>query len=263
MEDKKIGIIPARMASTRFPGKPLANIHGMPMLGHIYYRAKLCKDLDEVYIATCDDVILNYSNSIGAPCIMTANTHERATDRTAEALQKIENLLGYKIDIVAMIQGDEPMILPDMITQALLQFKANPTLEIVNLMTALRNEEDFEDPNEVKVVVDKQGYALYFSREPIPSRKKGVLKVPMYRQLGVIHFRRDYLRIFNELPQTPLEIIESVDMLRVLEHGGKIKMVSVDKHSHSVDTHSDLQKVIEAMENDLLFSKYLHSKTEV
>lgn len=254
---KTIGIIPARMASTRFPGKPLADIHGMPMLGHVYHRAKLCNDLDEVFIATCDDAICNYAKSINAPCIMTANTHERATDRTAEALQKIENTVKNKMDIVVMIQGDEPMILPDMITRALQPFADDPSLNVVNLMAPLRTEKDFEDPNEVKVVVDKRGYAVYFSREPIPSRKKGVSQVPMYRQLCVISFRRDYLQIFNELPQTPLEIIESVDMLRIIEHGEKIKIVPVEKYSHSVDTPADLKKVINEMREDALFSAYL------
>lgn len=251
-----IGIIPARMGSSRYPGKPLAKIQGVPMIGHVYFRCKMSKTLDEVYIATCDEEIREYAESIGAKCIMTADTHERATDRTAEAMLKIEADTGVKTDIVVMIQGDEPVVFPEMIDLAIAPLDTEADLEVVNLMANLDSVEEFEDPNEVKVVVDLQNNALYFSREPVPSRKKGVTTVPMLKQVCIMPFRRDFLLKFNALPQTPLEIIESVDMMRVLENGGKVRMVMTDFQTWSVDTPEDLAFVDRMMANDKLMLQY-------
>jgi len=244
------------MASSRFPGKPLADIHGMPMIGHCWHRCKLSEALDEVYIATCDDEVRVYANSIGAPCIMTSNKHERATDRCAEAMLKIEQSSGRRTDIIVMIQGDEPMVHPDMMDQAIAPMRAEKSVNVVNLYAQMKSVEEFEDPNEVKVVIDLEGYALYFSREPIPSRKKGVRQVPMLKQVCIIPFRRDYLLRFNELPPTPLEIIESVDMMRILEHGEKVRMVRTDFASLSVDTPDDLARVVNLMRDDSLVKRY-------
>lgn len=251
-----IGIIPARMASSRFPGKPLAAIHGIPMVGHVYFRSRLSGALEAVYIATCDDEIRRYAESIGAPCIMTAHTHERASDRAAEAMLKIEKQTGRKADIVVMIQGDEPMITPQMMDIAIAPLRSEAALQVVNLMARISSVDEFEDPNEVKVVVDRSDNALYFSREPIPSRKKGAAQVPMLKQVCIIPFRRDYLLEFNASPQTPLEIIESVDMMRVLEHGGTVRMVMTDARTLSVDTPADLERVIQAMHGDPLLIQY-------
>ena len=247
-----IGIIPARMASSRFPGKPLAKIHGEPMVGHVYFRSKMSRALDEVYIATCDNDIRDYAKNIGAPCIMTSDTHERATDRAAEAMVKIERLTGKTIDIVVMIQGDEPMLLPQMIDEVVAPLLADPSILVTNLMAPLKTKEDHEDPNEVKVVVDLENFALYFSREPIPSIKKGRVNIPMMKQVCLIPFRRDFLIIFNNLKPTPLEIIESIDMMRLLEHGYKVKMVPTKTVSYSVDTPEDLSRVQDMMASDPL-----------
>jgi len=254
---KIIGIIPARMASTRFPGKPLAKIRGIPMLGHVYYRSKMSGLLDEVYIATCDKEIMDYAESIGASAIITSDSHERASDRAAEAMQKIEIATGKKTDIIVMIQGDEPMIYPSMIDSAIQSIQSEPEIRVVNLMSHLETHEEHEDPNEVKVVVDQQNFALYFSREPIPSRRKGALEVPMFKQVCIIPFRRDFLIQFNSMAPTPLEVIESVDMLRVLEYGYKVKMVMSDQKTYSVDTPDDLEYVDKCMENDLLVRNYI------
>lgn len=251
-----IGIIPARMGSSRFPGKPLAKIQGIPMIGHVYYRCKMSQALDEVYIATCDEEIRQYAERIGAKCVMTADTHERATDRTAEAMLKIETDTGVGTDIVVMIQGDEPVVFPEMIDMAIAPLHSEPDLGVVNLMAALHSVEEFEDPNEVKVVVDQHNNALYFSREPVPSRKKGTLVVPMLKQVCIMPFRRDFLLGFNALPQTPLEIIESVDMMRVLENGGKVRMVPTDFQTWSVDTPEDLAFVDRMMVSDKLLPLY-------
>ena len=253
---KIIGIIPARMASSRFPGKPMADIHGIPMIGHVYLRSKMAKILDDVYVATCDNEIYDYITSIGGKAVMTSDKHERASDRAAEAMEKIEEKEGYTADIVVMIQGDEPMLYPDMIEKAIEPMKNDNEIKIVNLLGELKTIEEFEDPNEVKVVIDKNSFALYFSREPIPSRKKGISEVPMYKQVCIIPFRRDFLIEYNKLEQTPLEKIESVDMLRVLEYGYKVKMVPVEYQTYSVDTEADLRKVSKLMENDKLISSY-------
>lgn len=253
-----IGIIPARMASSRLPNKPMADILGMPMIGHVYFRSKMCPLLNEVYVATCDNEIADYMFSIAAKPIMTADTHERASDRTAEALLSIEREIGKKVDIVVMIQGDEPMITPEMISAAVQPLLEDSNLNITNLMEQMATIEEHEDPAEVKVVVDKKQNALYFSREPIPSRKKGVNNVPMLKQVCIIPFRRDFLIEYNEMEQTPLEIIESVDMNRLIENGIPIRMVMREEETFSVDTKSDLERVIKLMREDELTKKYLN-----
>ncbi len=253
---RAIGIIPARMASSRLPGKPLVPICGIPMVGHVYFRSKMSQALDEVYIATCDQEICDYASSIGATGIMTADTHERATDRSAEAMEKIEAMTGEKADVVVIIQGDEPLLVPQMVDDVIAPLQEDPEVMVANLMSPLKNHEEFEDPNEVKVVVDKNGFALYFSREPIPSVKKGGENIPMMRQLCIMPFRRDFLLTFNNLPPTPLEIIESIDMLRLLENGYKVKIVPAESDSYSVDTPEDLAKVEQLMKNDPLLARY-------
>jgi len=251
-----IGIIPARMASTRFPGKPIAKILGMPMIGHVYYRSKMADILNDVYVATCDQEIVNYIQSIGGQAIMTANTHERASDRTAEALLKIEKKTNNKIKIVVMIQGDEPMVTPEMIELAVKPLIDDPNIRISNLMANINLQEEHEDPNEVKIVVDKNSFAIYFSREPIPSRQKGVEDIPMLKQVCIIPFKRNFLLEYNNMKQTPLEIIESVDMLRIIENGMKVKMVYTETETFAVDTPDDLLKVENLMKNDCLIAKY-------
>ena len=252
-----IGIIPARMASSRLPNKPMAAILGMPMIGHCYKRSKMSSLLNEVYVATCDKEIVDYVNSIGGKAVMTADTHERASDRTAEALLKIEKSTGKKVDIVVMLQGDEPMITPEMIQVAVQPLIDDKKIKISNLYANINTVAEFEDTNEVKVVVDKEEYAIYFSREPIPSRKKGVLNVPMYKQVCIIPFERDFLLEYNNMAQTPLEIIESVDMMRIIENGMKVKMIFTEKESYAVDTQGDLDNVISKMKSDTLINKYL------
>jgi 3-deoxy-manno-octulosonate cytidylyltransferase (CMP-KDO synthetase) len=253
---KIIGIIPARMGSSRFPGKPMKNIEGIPMIGHCYFRAKLCDKLDEVYVATCDKEIYDYIKSINGNVVMTSNEHERASDRTAEALLKAEKITGNIFDIVVLLQGDEPMTKPSMIEMAIAPLLIDKNIKISNLFTKIRSVEEFNNPNEVKVVVDNNNFAIYFSREPIPSRKMKHTDVPMYKQVCVIPFEREFLIKYNDLPQTKLEIIESVDMLRVIENGIKIKMIYIEDDNYSVDTEEDLINVKSIMKNDNLISKY-------
>jgi len=253
---KAIAVIPARMGSSRFPGKPMALIHGIPMIGHCYYRTNMCADLAATYVATCDKEIYDYIHSIGGRAVMTSDKHERATDRTAEAMIEIEKELGWEVDIVVMVQGDEPMVTPGMITESLYPFNTDESVNVVNLMAYMDSVEEFEDPNEVKVVVNKNSDAIYFSREAIPSRKKGILDVPMLKQVCIIPFRRDYLLKFNEMPETDLEKIESVDMMRIIENGEPVKMVMTQSESFSVDTEGDRARVEVRMESDMLMSHY-------
>ena len=155
-----------------------------------------------------------------------------------------------------MVQGDEPMVRPEMIDAAVRPMLDDPSINVVNLMADMDTLEEFEDPNEVKVVVDRFDNALYFSREPIPSRKKGSDKVPMRKQVCIIPFRRDYLLRFNEMEESPLEIYESVDMMRILEYGEKVRMVPTDCRTWSVDTPEDLARVARLMEGDDLMKAY-------
>jgi len=251
-----LGIIPARMESSRFPGKPLAKISGICMVGHVFFRSKMSKLLDDVYVATCNQEIIDYVKSINGKAIMTSNKHKRASDRVAEAVLKIESETNKKIDIVVMIQGDEPMIFPEMIDEAVKPLIEDSNILVSNLMAPLKTKEEHEDPNEVKVVADNNNFALYFSREPIPSGKKEPNEGNKNKQVCVIPFKRDFLIEFNELEPTPLEVIESIDMLRVLEHGYKVKMVPTKFDTYSVDNKKDLEKVEKLMQKDELFKKY-------
>lgn len=252
---KAIAILPARMGATRFPGKPLHNILGIPMIGHCYFRTRMVPGLKETYVATCDQDIADYIFSIEGEVVMTSSSHNRASDRTAEAMMEIEAKTGEQLEVVIMVQGDEPLILPETIAETLHHFN-DPQVQIVNIMSRLRTREQFEDKNNVKVVVNQKMDALYFSREAIPSAWKGIEQVPMYMQVGVIAFRRNALIQFNQMSETALEKIESVDMNRVLETGGKIRMVLTEAVTIGVDTPEEANEVAALMRNDSLLEKY-------
>jgi 3-deoxy-manno-octulosonate cytidylyltransferase (CMP-KDO synthetase) len=244
-----IGLIPARMGSSRFPGKPMAPILGKPMIGHVFERVAQSPLLTMTAVATCDQEIFDYIESIGGTAVMTASTHERASDRCAEALLKLESVNNTRYDIVVMVQGDEPMTHPDMITEAIQPMLDDPSIQVVNLLGCIEDATEFEDRNCIKVVCDLNLNALYFSREPIPTRCK-VDTVPMGKQVCIIPFRHDYLLEYTRLAPTPLEIAESVDMMRVLEHGEKVLMVPTRHPSFAVDTISDLIRVEKLMESE-------------
>lgn len=248
---KAIAILPARMGASRFPGKPMHLIAGIPMIGHCYFRTEMAGGVNDTYVATCDEEIAEYVCSIGGTVIMTSTSHNRATDRTAEAMLKIEELTGEQVDVVIMVQGDEPLILPETISETLRHFD-DPSVQIVNIMSRLRTRESFEDRNNVKVVVNENHDALYFSREPIPSPWKGVDRIPMYMQVGVIAFRRNELMRFNNMRETQLEQIESVDMNRILETGGKIRMVPTEALTIGVDTREEAEEVGRILAGDPL-----------
>ena len=186
-----LALIPARMGSSRFPGKPMAEIHGKPMIGHVYERVSKCNLLIKTVVATCDKEILDYVESIGGEAVMTSNHHERASDRCAEALQFLEKKDGVKYDIIVMVQGDEPMTHPNMIDEVVTPMIEDESILVANLLGDIDSIEEFEDRNCIKVVCDLNSNALFFSREPIPTRKLG--DILMKKQVCVIPFRRDFL----------------------------------------------------------------------
>ena len=253
---KKIGIIPARMASSRFPGKPMKKILGIPMIEHCYIRSKMCLDLDEIYVATCDQEIFQYINSIGGKAVMTSDVHERATERAGEALLKIEKKENLIYDIVIMIQGDEPLVHPQMLSKMIIPFINDNNIEVTNLMVRLYEPEEISSADIVKVVVNHNNKALYMSREAIPSNRNYKSKVNYYRQLGLIAFKRDAIINFISLDPTKLEIIESVDMNRFLENDIAIHMIETNLSVDGVDTPQDLIRVEKKMKQDELYKLY-------
>jgi len=242
-----LAIIPARMGSSRFPGKPMATILGKPMIGHVYDRVKNCELLTKTIVATCDHEIKDYIESIGGEAVMTSDKHERASDRCAEALNHKEREDSVQYDIVVMVQGDEPMTHPDMITEAVTPMLNDSKILVTNLLGDINSINEFEDRNCIKVVCDQNDNAIYFSREPIPTRSK-FNDIPMKKQVCVIPFTRKFLFKYTKLEPTPLEIAESIDMLRVLEHNLKVKMVPTKYNTFAVDMPDDIRKV-EALMN--------------
>ena len=252
-----VGVIPARMGSSRLPGKALAKIMGIPMIGHVYHRSKMSKLLDEVYVLTPDQEIIDYVNSIGAKTIKDKRVYRGCSSATADVVLDIENEIDRKLDVIVLIQGDEPMVVPEMIDLAVRPILDNPSIEVVNLMAPIRSTKEHNDPNCIKVVTDLNNFALYFSREPIPSRKKySGEKFLRFKQVCAMPFTRDFLLKLNDLTPTPLEEIESIDMNRVLEYGYKVKMVLQDFETYGVDVAEDLVRVKKLMINDPLIKKY-------
>jgi 3-deoxy-manno-octulosonate cytidylyltransferase (CMP-KDO synthetase) len=245
---KILALIPARMGSSRFPGKPMAPIIGKPMIGHVYERVAKSPMLDLTAVATCDREIYDYIESIGGISVMTGDHHERASDRCAEALIKLEDANNTRYDIVVMVQGDEPMTHPDMIGEAVRPLLEFSDIYVVNLLGRIKDISEFEDRNCIKVVCDLNLNALYFSREPIPTRFKSD-NVPMGKQVCIIPFKRDFLLEYTKMTPTPLEVAESVDMMRILEHGLKVRMAPTVHETHAVDTPADLRRVERLMQN--------------
>lgn len=245
---KILALIPARMGSSRFPGKPMAKINGKPMIGHVYERVAKASILDLVAVATCDQEIADYIESIGGKAVMTSDHHERASDRCAEALLKLEKENRLQYDIVIMVQGDEPMTHPEMISEAVQPLLDDYSVKVVNLLGKIKDHAEFEDRNCIKVVCDLNSDALYFSREPIPTRCK-VDDIPMRKQVCIIPFRRDFLLEYTNMEPTPLEIAESVDMMRILEHGLKVRLVPTLHDTQAVDTPQDLERVERLLQN--------------
>jgi len=250
---KIVAVIPARMASTRFPGKPLADLLGLTMIEHVRRRVALSPVFSDVIVATCDQVIMDVVQRSGGHALMTAASYERCTERIAEAAEKLD------ADIIVNVQGDEPLVHPEMFNPLIVPLKENKNLGCVNLMVEITSEEEYFNKNVVKVVCDLKGNAIFFSREPIPSAKLTSASFKKYKQLGIYAYRKDFLLKYNHLSPTPLEIIESNDMLRIIENGFSVRMVKSEFPIFGVDTPADLEKIKILMKNDTIFPQYFSS----
>jgi 3-deoxy-manno-octulosonate cytidylyltransferase (CMP-KDO synthetase) len=241
-----IGIIPARYESSRFPGKPLADIAGRPMVQHVYERACRAKQLDEVLVATDDRRIYDAVRAFGGEAVMTDSAHATGTDRLAEVARKLD-----ATTIVVNIQGDEPLLDPATVDAVIAPLLEDDTIPMSSVMVPMPDLTRAQDPNVVKVVTDQQGFALYFSRAPIPIvRDPRHDHGPWRRHIGLYAYRRDFLLTFASLPPTPLEEVEKLEQLRALEHGYRIKMVEMDDaYSIGVDTPDDLERVRSVVES--------------
>jgi len=237
-------IIPARYGSTRFPGKPLAPILGRSMIEWVYERTSRSQLVDRVIVATDDRRIAEAVEAFGGEAWMTSPEHPTGTDRLAEVAAQLE------CDLIVNVQGDEPLIDPLMIDQAVRPLCDDPAIRMGTLRTAIDSVEDYLNPNVVKVVCDRDDFALYFSRAPIPCPRDFVdaleqnwAKLSAWKHIGLYVYRRDFLLDYPGLPATPLEGLEKLEQLRALEHGIRIKAVITDRTSQGVDTREDLDRV--------------------
>ncbi len=240
---KTIAVIPARMGSSRFPGKPLKKILDLPMVEHVRRRALLCESIDEVLVATCDQEIFDFVKKSGGKAVMTSDKHERCTDRVQEAVEKIS------ADIVVVLQGDEPLLVTSMIDNLILPFKKNIDLLCTNLLSVIKDPVDLEDHDIVKAVLNQKSEILFFSRAAIPYRRVKT-DCPLYRQTGFSAFRRFFLEKFSKLAPTQLEITESIDFMRILEHGYSILGIVCDQTTVGVDRLEDIAIVEDILKND-------------
>jgi len=241
---KKIIVIPARYASTRLPGKPLIDIEGKPLLQWVFEGACRSKHADGVLIATDDERILKAALSFGAEAIMTDPALPSGTDRVFAAIQHRE------ADLVMNLQGDEPFIEAPIIDQ-LFSAMENNDANMATLCCPIADEHEYGDPNTVKVVLDSSGFALYFSRSPIPYVKNSKFKIQnskfVYKHIGIYAFTRPFLQQFVSMPRSPLEEAESLEQLRVLENGYKIKVIVTGYSGFGIDTPEDLERARQLM----------------
>lgn len=237
MGSRVVAIIPARYESTRLPGKPLADICGQPMIQRVFERARQAAGVDRVLVATDDARIRAAVESFGGDVVMTSATHRTGTDRLAEVAATLD------ADIVVNVQGDLPLLDPGMVAAAVAPVRADAGLPMATIKTAIRSDDELSNPNVVKVVTDRDGFALYFSRSPVPYWRDGVRgDVPAYKHIGLYVYRRDFLLTFARLAPTRLEQAEQLEQLRALEWGFRIKVVEVAAASIEVDTAADLER---------------------
>lgn len=247
---KFIGIIPARYASTRFPGKPLALLGGKPVIQHVY--EKVAAVLEAAYVATDDERIYDVVKSFGGQVVMTRTDHKSGTDRIEEAIEKI----GGEWDVVVNVQGDEPFVSKSQLDTICHCFD-DPTTQIATLGKPFESMEAVQNPNSPKIVVDNMGFAMYFSRSVIPyvrgkEKSSWLTHYPFLKHLGIYAYRKDVLRQITQLPQSSLEIAESLEQLRWLQNGFKIKVGTTDVETVGIDTPQDLERAEEFLKTQLL-----------
>jgi 3-deoxy-manno-octulosonate cytidylyltransferase (CMP-KDO synthetase) len=242
---KIFAFIPARHKSARFPGKPVARIAGKPMIQHVYERAGSCPELSGVYVATDDERISTCVKGFGGRAVMTEISHHSGTDRIAEAAL----IMGLEDDdIIVNIQGDQPIFDPSVISQLVMPLQEDRSIPMTTLKHKITDENDVRNPNHVKVVTDRQGFALYFSRHPIPYFRDNELLSVHYKHLGFYGFRMEFLTQFAHLSEGALESAEKLEQLRALEHGFKIKVVETSFDSIEVNVPEDVKKVEEILQ---------------
>lgn len=229
-------VIPARYASTRLPGKPLADICGKPMICRVWERARRAEKPERVIVATDDQRIYDAVRKDGGEAMLTRTDHPTGTDRLAEVAQA-----HGAVDLIVNVQGDEPLIEPSVIDELIALFEADENLQMATVMTRMEDEEEQKNPNNVKVVVDKLGYALYFSRSLLPYPRAAA--APVYKHIGIYAYRRDFLLHYARLAPTPLEKAESLEQLRALENGYGIRVLETASRFIGVDTPEDLALV--------------------
>lgn len=247
---KFIGIIPARYASTRFLGKPLALLGGKPVIQHVY--EKVAAVLEAAYVATDDERIYDVVKSFGGQVVMTRTDHKSGTDRIEEAIEKI----GGEWDVVVNVQGDEPFVAKSQLDTICHCFD-DPTTQIATLGKPFESMEAVQNPNSPKIVVDNMGFAMYFSRSVIPyvrgkEKSSWLTHYPFLKHLGIYAYRKDVLRQVTQLPQSSLEIAESLEQLRWLQNGFKIKVGTTDVETVGIDTPQDLERAEEFLKAQLL-----------
>lgn len=245
--------IPARMGSSRFPGKPLEDILGMTMVEHVYRRCALSKYASNIFVATCDTEIQDTVENFGGKAIMTEPEIPRPGLRVYAAAETL-NL--EDDDIVVVVQGDEPLVHPDMIDLAIEPLLMENDIFVSNLTGVIDNDQDWRDPNEIKVVTDLNMNAIYMSRSPIPSNDHEEEPSERLKQICIMPFRWHFMKTFNMLKPTPLEKTESIEMIRAIQHGYKVRMVMSPFISKSVDTEQDLKEVENLMAKDQVFPVY-------
>ena len=245
--------IPARMGSSRFPGKPLEKICGMSMVEHVYKRCQLATIVDDIFVATGDDEIKDAVSAFGGSVIMTDPNISRPALRVGEAA-KTMNL--DDDDIVVVVQGDEPLVHPDMIELSLKPLLDENEIFVSNLVSTIDSEEKWRDPNNMKVVTDLDMNAIFMSRSPIPSVYHEETRGVRYMQVAIMPFRWHFFKTFTDMPHTPLDKAESNEMLRIIEHGYKIRMVLSDHKTIGVDTREELLAVEAIMKKDQVYLKY-------
>jgi 3-deoxy-manno-octulosonate cytidylyltransferase (CMP-KDO synthetase) len=233
---RAIGIIPARYEATRFPGKPLFPIAGKPLIQRVYEQVVTAKRLESVIVATDDERIFRTVESFGGKAIMTRADHPTGTDRLAEVAR------GLDCDLVVNVQGDEPLMSPELIDRSVEHFGAIPDFRFGSAMTPIETEEDVQNPNVVKVVVGQNGQALYFTRFPVPYRRK-LTTAPVYQHIGFYVYSREFLIDFSQMKPTPLEQTECLEQLRALENGIRIDMFETDYLGIGVDSPEDVARI--------------------
>jgi len=240
-----VGIIPARYGSTRFEGKLLADFCGKPVIQHTWENAKKSKSIDDLIIATDDKRIYNVAKGFGANVVYTAIAHKSGSDRLTEVAASID------AKIIVNIQADEPLLVPSMIDDVVGAILKDKTLVMATLCHKITNAAEIQDPNVVKVVYDRFGLALYFSRSPIPYERMGsddkLQVIDYYKHIGIYAYAKDFLFTFKSLPQSRLEKTEKLEQLRVLENGYRIKVIETKFDTIGIDTPEDLEKAVETI----------------